>query len=147
MENIYFPKQVVLSKWIGRKMSCMKNIFFKMLFFKSKGKWHQTLPLTLTAYSNGFWLYFREAHTHIQTETMIFKKDTYRKPWRFHICKMSVKRKTNCRSDNQMSEQVRHWELTRCTFLSSSQSCCYKQRYWNGIINQSLPCRCFSRRP
>lgn len=27
------------------------------------------------------------------------------------------KKKTNCLPDNEMSEQVSHWKLTKCTFL------------------------------
>jgi hypothetical protein len=46
--------------------------------------------------------------------------------------------KTNCLPDNEMSEQVSHWKLTRYTFLGCSWSSCKKQRDWEGIIKREL---------
>lgn len=146
MENIYFPKQVVLSKWIGRKMSCMKNIFFKMLFFKSKGKWHKSSHWLWQRILMGSGCILEKLTLTYKQKQRFSKRDMYRKPWRFHICKMKVKGKTNCLPDNQMSERVSHWKLTRWAFPSCSQSGC-KQRDWDEIINKSSPCRYFSKIP
>lgn len=69
-----FPEAGGAIKVNREKNVLYEKYFFQNAIFQVERQMTQILPLTLTAYSNGFWLYFRETHTHIQTETTIFKK-------------------------------------------------------------------------